>query len=74
MSDNLLVQARGVMPMMTSEVSNHRTRARGGGSGGGRMFDFPRVAFASPFAFLVGFSGGGGKSGATTELAMDRQR
>jgi hypothetical protein len=37
------------------------------------MFDFPRVSFASAFAFLVGFSRGG-SSGATTELPMDRQR
>jgi hypothetical protein len=37
------------------------------------MFDFPKVSFASAFAFLVGFSGGDGTSGATTELPMDRQ-
>jgi hypothetical protein len=73
-SDDVLVQARGVPPMMTSEVSSHRMRACGGCSRGGRMFDFPRVAFASALAFLVGFSGGDGKSGATIELPMDRQR
>jgi hypothetical protein len=38
------------------------------------MFDFPRVSFASTFAFLLGFSGGDGKSGATTEPPPDRQR
>jgi hypothetical protein len=38
------------------------------------MFDFPKVSFASAFAFLVGFSGGDGTSGATTELPTDRQR
>jgi hypothetical protein len=38
------------------------------------MFDIRRVSFASASAFLVGFSGSDGKSGATTELSMDRQR
>ena len=38
------------------------------------MFDFLRVSFASAFGFLVGFSGVDGKSGAITELPIDRQR